>query len=152
MPVLTDIPQLEEQFRRTFLSDDTQIVVNQSCAYRVRRSNCHTLTPTDFNGTPFRSDYVLVSSVNDLSELGKQSSMISLANQLLQGSKPLVGKEMEILNKTFTLKSFQKPQDIPVVFTFTNLGLSPTIRGYLLYQFLQNLQCILTPVCDTIRS
>jgi hypothetical protein len=100
MPVITDIPQIEESFRRTYVTEKIETMNTATRSYSGRL-NCYTITAPDFKAN-FREDYSLVSSGESLSLIGKQTSMIALANSLFKGSKPLVGKEMEVLNKTFS--------------------------------------------------
>jgi len=101
MPILTDIPQMEEQFRRTFLTENCETsAMVKNVSKRYVRS--YTLTPTEFGKNSLRSDYLLISGQDHFSDLGKQVSIISISNLLFQGSRPLGGKEMEVLNKTFT--------------------------------------------------
>ena len=100
MPVITELPQIEEAFRRTFVTEKCESMDTVTTRSRSR-FNCYTISGPDFSQN-FRDDYSLVTGEDPLSPLGKQASILALATNLFAGSKPLAGKEMEVLNKTFS--------------------------------------------------
>lgn len=98
--LITDIPQPDETFRRTFVTEKTETMAPTLTCRDRRILGDYTITGRDWL-MGFRCDYTVLSNDEPLSSLGRQASIIAFANALFSGSKPLVGKEMEVLNKTF---------------------------------------------------
>lgn len=98
--LVTDLPRIDEAFKQTFVTEKIEAMNTATLKYRGRL-NCYTVTGPEFQAK-FRDNYSLVSNEESISILGKQASIIAMANSLFKGSQPLRGKEMELLNKTFS--------------------------------------------------
>ncbi len=108
MPLVTDLPQLEEQFRRTFLTQTVQSIAMSQTTTMDARLHCYLVTASDFcEKNPFRNDYVLLSSGEPLSSIDKQFSLISLSQAMFKNAKPLEGNDLAMLNQSYS-KYFSK--------------------------------------------
>ncbi len=95
------MPGMEHLYRKTCLTENVETMKVPKTTSENSNRPYYTITARDLVGN-FRTDYSLVYSEPSLSRLGNQSSIINLASKLFNGSKPVTGKEMEILNKTFS--------------------------------------------------
>jgi hypothetical protein len=109
MLLVTDIPQADELFRRSFLTDhsETSIMSNTQLAARSKVPY-YLVTCSDFEEkNPFRNDYVLLSTDEPLSIVDKQFSLVSLSQAMFKNARPLEGEGLAILNDTYS-KFFSK--------------------------------------------
>lgn len=108
MPLITDIPQAEEQFRRTFLSETVQPIAMAQTTTDIARQRCYLVTASDFcEETLFRNDYVLLTSEGPLTPIDKQFNFVSLSQAMFKDAMPLEGVELAMLNKAYS-KYFSK--------------------------------------------
>lgn len=103
-PILTDIPQLEANVRRaSYANCIERKEANMHLANRYSiPSHCYAITAVDFGRwSKVRGAFALSSTDPGAIRLDEQASFISLANSLFKNTKPLAGKEMDVLQQTF---------------------------------------------------
>lgn len=110
MALVTDLPQIEEQFRRTLLSQSVQTIDMAHTTTTDARLHCYLVTATDFCGkSNFRNDYVLLSGNRQISTVDKQFSLISLSQAMFKNAKPLEGADLALLNQSYSRRFSKTP-------------------------------------------
>ncbi len=110
MALITDLPQIEEQFRRTFLSQSVQSITMAHTNTWDARPHFYLATASDFSEENyFRSDYVLLSSGEPISAVDKQFSFIAMSQAMFKNAKPLDGKELDMLNQSYSMHFSKTP-------------------------------------------
>jgi len=100
MPV-TEIPQLEEQFRHTSIQFKEVKSMPTGKTLSSRNTCYFTITDFGFPEVVFKPSYYLT-PIDPLSISEKQFNLIGLSKELFKNAKHLGGPELAVLNKTYS--------------------------------------------------
>jgi hypothetical protein len=104
MALVSDVPQMEEQFRRTLFTQTVQSIPMSKTEKVLAGLHCYLVTPSDFvTDNIFRNDYVLLScSSNTSSTIDNQFNFISFSQAMFSNAKALDGGDLVALNETYS--------------------------------------------------